>query len=112
MPAQFTGKESIPAILKEMTIDEKIRMCNGGSHFGSCPIPRLGIPKALFTDAYCGVNLRHHLCDVWSTREVTPDDPSPTFGSLSQLTFIMDHLDDQSDQSDEEKQMLERFLAH
>lgn len=112
MPAQFTGKESIPAVLKEMTIEEKIRMCNGGSHFGSFPLPRLGIPKALFTDAYCGVNLRHHLCDVWSTREVTPDDPSPTFGSLSQLTFIMDHLDDQSDLSDEEKQMLERFLAH
>ena len=43
MPAQFTGKESIPAVLKEMTIEEKIRMCNGGSHFGSFPLPRLGI---------------------------------------------------------------------
>ena len=112
MAIQFTDKESIPELLKEMTIEEKIRMCNGGSHFGSFPLPRLGIPKALFTDAYCGVNLRHHLCDVWSTREVTPDNPSPTFGSLSQLTFIMDHLDDPEVLNDEERQMLDRFLAH
>lgn len=110
MAVQFTGRDSIPAVIGEMTLDEKILFCNGGSHFGSYPIPRLGIPKALFTDAYCGVNLRHHLCDVWSTREVTPDDPSPTFGSLSQLTFIMNHLEDPENLNPEERQMQEKFL--
>lgn len=110
MAVQFTGRDSIPAVISEMTIDEKILFCNGGSHFGSYPIPRLGIPKALFTDAYCGVNLRHHLCDVWSTREVTPDEPSPTFGSLSQLTFIMNHLEDPQTLNPEERQMQEKFL--
>lgn len=111
MAVQFTGRDSIPAVIGAMTQEEKILFCNGGSHFGSYPIPRLGIPKALFTDAYCGVNLRHHLCDVWSTREVTPDDPSPTFGSLSQLTFIMNHLEDPETLNPEERQMQEKFLA-
>ena len=110
MAVQFTGRESIPAVVKEMTLEEKILFCNGGSHFGSYPIPRLGIPKALFTDAYCGVNLRHHLCDVWSTREVTPKNPSATFGSLSQLTFIMNHLEDPEILTDEEREMQENFL--
>ena len=110
MAVQFTGRESIPAVLKEMTLEEKILFCNGGSHFGSFAIPRLGIPKALFTDAYCGVNLRHHLCDVWYTREVTPKNPSPTFGSLSQLTFIMTHLEDPEVLTEEEREMQENFL--
>ena len=30
MAVQFTGRESIPAVVKEMALEEKILFCNGG----------------------------------------------------------------------------------
>lgn len=112
MAVQFTGRQSIPAVVAEMTLEEKILLCNGGSSYGTYPIPRLGIPAALFIDAYCGVNLRQYLADLQSRGIIRPDNPSPTFGALSQLAFIMDHLADPEVLNDEEREVMGKFLSY
>lgn len=111
MAVKLTDRASIPAVIKEMTIEEKGLMVNGGSHYGSRAIERLGIPAALFIDAGGGVNLRQYLADLRSKGEMKLENESVTFGSLSQLAFILDHVDDQQELNDEEREVLNRFLT-
>lgn len=54
--AYFTDAASIPAVIAEMTLEEKARMYTGQSAFSTCPIPRLGIPSAAVLDGAPGVN--------------------------------------------------------
>ena len=56
MSVKLTDKASIPAVLKEMTLEEKARLTNGASPFGTYPIPRLGIPSATLLDGAPGIN--------------------------------------------------------
>lgn len=46
------------SILKQMTIDEKIKLIGGTDYFYSQDISRLGIPKVMMTDATGGIHLR------------------------------------------------------
>ena len=52
----FTGPESIPAVIAEMTLEEKALMYTGQTAFTTRPIPRLGIPSVAVLDGAPGIN--------------------------------------------------------
>lgn len=47
----------VKSILKQLTLEEKISLCAGGSYFHTKPIPRLNIPPILLLDGPNGINL-------------------------------------------------------
>lgn len=110
MSVKLTDRASVPAVIKEMTKEEKIKMVSGGCTFSSAPNERLGIPVALMTDAGVGVNLRHHITEAIRRQLITcvPAD----WGALSKYAFIMDNVDTPENLSDEERMILDEFLAY
>lgn len=47
--------QDVASLVKQMTIEEKVSLCHGGSDFGTKAIPRLGIPEYRFSDGPNGV---------------------------------------------------------
>lgn len=113
MAVKLTDRASIPAVLAAMTLEEKATLVTGATSFGTAPIERLGIPAALFIDAGGGVNLRQYLANLLSQGQLQqPGGPSGNMESLSQLVYIMDHLEERDALSPEERELLDRFLAY
>jgi beta-glucosidase len=46
---------SISSLVSQMTLEEKVSLCHGGTDFSTKAIPRLGIPEYRFTDGPNGV---------------------------------------------------------
>jgi len=65
----------IKALIKKMTLEEKIAMLHANSKFSSPGVQRLGIPKLMSDDGPLGV--REEVRDDWSPAELTTD--SATF---------------------------------
>lgn len=80
---KLTNRESIEAVLSEMTLDEKLYMLTGGSGFGTKAIPRLGIPAAMMVDSAAGVNLAQYCGDLYSRVQIREGRP---FKSLAGVT--------------------------
>ncbi len=57
--AKLTGAESIPAVVKAMTLEEKARLVAGAKAFETCPVDRLGIPAIVPADGHNGINMGH-----------------------------------------------------
>jgi len=59
--AQFkpANEEKINALVKKMTLEEKVRMLHGNSSFTSAGVPRLGIPELVMSDGPHGVRTEH-----------------------------------------------------
>jgi beta-glucosidase len=53
----FSGIESIPQVVKAMTLEEKARFVAGARAFETEPIDRLGIPSFVPADGHNGINL-------------------------------------------------------
>ncbi len=47
--------QKVEALLLQLTIEEKVSLCHGGTDFSTKAIPRLGIPEFRFTDGPNGV---------------------------------------------------------
>lgn len=56
-------QRQIQDYIQEMTLDEKIRLLNGGNTFSSYPIERLGIPAIQFLDGGTGMNWEQLMAD-------------------------------------------------
>lgn len=54
-PAGMSAQKKARIILKEMTLEEKIRYISGYEDFGTLPIERLNLPPVWFADATSGV---------------------------------------------------------
>lgn len=80
---RLTNRESVEAVLQEMTLDEKLYMLTGGSGFGTCAVPRLGIPAAMMVDSAAGVNLAQYCGDLYSRVQIREGRP---FKSLAGVT--------------------------
>ena len=58
---QLNGPDSVEAVLKELTLEEKLYLLTGGSGFGTCAVERLGIPAAMMVDSAAGIIWRSTL---------------------------------------------------
>ena len=113
MATQFTGRDSIAAILSEMTLEEKATLLTGGSTFATAALEKYGIPAALFVDAGGGVNLRQYLSNLLNVGRIkTKDSPDGGMGTLSQLVYIMDNLDHPENLNASERELLDVFREY
>ncbi len=49
------AQQDIASLVQQMTLEEKVSLCHGGTDFGTKAIPRLGIPEYRFSDGPNGV---------------------------------------------------------
>lgn len=64
--AKLVDKQSIPAVIAEMTVEEKALLLTGRTSFSTYPIERLGIPSATVLDGGTGVNFGQLFGDLFN----------------------------------------------
>ena len=62
--SKLINEASIPVLLQEMTVTEKIDLLTGSSPFSSCAMPKYGIPSVLYLDGATGVNIMQYACEL------------------------------------------------
>lgn len=67
---KLVNEASIPQLLSEMTMQEKVDLLTGGSAFSSLEMPRYGIPSILYMDGATGVNMLQYICELISSAAV------------------------------------------
>lgn len=68
--SKLINEASIPQLLSEMTMQEKVDLLTGGSAFSSLEMPRYGIPSILYMDGATGVNMLQYICELISSAAV------------------------------------------
>lgn len=113
MAIRLTDRASVEAVMAEMTLEEKAQMVTGMSHYGTASIPRLGIPSAMLIDNGCGINMRQYLRELL-TNGTLKSSNGVGMGSnnLSQLVNMIEHLNDRDSLPEDERDLLEAFLAY
>lgn len=61
---KLTSEASIPSLLQEMSIQEKIDLLTGKSIFTSVEMPQYGIPSVTYLDGATGVNLLQYATEL------------------------------------------------
>ncbi|OUP84009.1 hypothetical protein B5F07_09170 [Lachnoclostridium sp. An169] len=61
---KLTDESSIPALLREMTVEEKIDLLIGRSSFSTAEMPKYGIPSLIYLDGATGVNMLQYVCEL------------------------------------------------
>lgn len=110
MSVKLTGVSSVPAVVAEMTVEEKIRLLSGASRYRTAAIPRLGIPAALFIDNGAGVNLRQYMNGL--IVEGLLEGVAPNWGGVVKYTNMLNHLADPENLPEDERRVLEIFLDY
>ena len=62
--ARFSDEESIPAVIRAMTTEEKARLVAGATAFRTNAIERLGIPAFVPADGHNGINFLQLLSNI------------------------------------------------
>lgn len=116
--AKLKDKESIEALLGEMTLDEKLGLMSGGSIFRSAALEKYGIPSALLMDGGTGFNTMQMGMELAQRagRAVYGEDVpgSWTKAHLNQdESFVRYYFwkNDSEKMSDREKQVFEKLEA-
>lgn len=113
MAIKLTDRASVKAVIAEMTLEEKAQMVTGTTSYGTAAIPRLGIPAALLIDNGCGVNMRQYMKELLSNGTLTSKNGvGMGANSLSQMVNIFEHLNDRDALPEDERELLEDFLAY
>ncbi|MCR5002119.1 MAG: glycoside hydrolase family 3 C-terminal domain-containing protein [Lachnospiraceae bacterium] len=68
----MVSRERIGELVKELTLDEKLKMIHGAEFFKTAGIDRLGIPPLVFSDGPMGVRLDFHP-DSWDKINYSDD---------------------------------------
>lgn len=55
--------DTVEQVIREMTLEEKVRLTTGGLPYGTAAIKRFGIPSALINDSMSGINFRQLFAD-------------------------------------------------
>jgi hypothetical protein len=63
MTAYLRSKQDIPAVIAELTLDEKLKLITTMNHTQTHAVERLGIPSICAMDGGTGPNFNHHLHD-------------------------------------------------
>lgn len=62
--SKLINEKSIPLLLQEMSVKEKINLLTGGSAFSSVEMQKYGIPSIRYLDGATGVNLLQYVCEL------------------------------------------------
>ena len=62
--SQLINEQSIPILLKEMTVEEKIDLLVGKSAFSTQELPQYGIPSIRYLDGATGVNMLQYVMEL------------------------------------------------
>lgn len=94
MSAKLTGVESIPALLREMSVEEKAQLVTGSSAFMTRGFEKYGIPACRVLDGGTGVNLLQYYGDVLARalRSRTKETKAALSG-ISNSVMVMHILD-------------------
>lgn len=65
---KLVNEDSIPALLAEMSVREKVDLLTGKSSFSSLEMPQYGIPSILYLDGATGVNLMQYMGELVGLR--------------------------------------------
>ncbi len=66
MAVRLTDRASIPAVIAEMTLEEKAHLLTGASSFTTYAIERLGVPSCTVLDGGTGINSQQYWGDVYA----------------------------------------------
>ncbi|MBP7401691.1 MAG: glycoside hydrolase family 3 C-terminal domain-containing protein [Clostridia bacterium] len=75
MTAYLHSKADIPAVITEMTLDEKLQLITTMNHTKTHAVERLGIPSICAMDGGTGPNFNHHLHD--NAEKLNTSKPAP-----------------------------------
>ena len=62
--SKLVNESSIPELLKEMTVQEKVDLLTGETMFSSPEMSKYGIPSVLYLDGATGVNMMQYVCEI------------------------------------------------
>lgn len=62
--SKLVNEASIPELLKEMTVQEKVDLLTGETMFSSPEMPQYGIPSVLYLDGATGVNMMQYIAEI------------------------------------------------
>ena len=94
MSAKLINRESIPALLKEMTTEEKAVLVTGRSSFTTQALEKYGIPSCRVLDGGTGVNLFQYYGDVIQRASWEEDETMrESLGGVANSVMIMKLLE-------------------
>jgi len=83
---KFTGKQSIKEIIASMTVEEKLTILTGCSHFKTPALEKYGIPPVYYLDGATGANFIQMVTDI----QLASSKPSPE--NMGELVRIISCL--------------------
>jgi len=81
-------KFNISNIIKEMTLEEKAVLVNGGTFFGMAEVERLGVPRLQLLDGGTGINFEQLFGDFYSYLEKNTNSTNGMMGSTTLKNVI------------------------
>lgn len=123
--SKLVNEASIPELLKEMSVKEKVDLLTGKSVFSSPEMPQYGIPSILYLDGATGVNLMQYLgelmgmimtTDAEEEKEEKKEESSESnneSGSsfMGLVSYATNHNPLPDEMPQETKQMIEKIRA-
>lgn len=123
--SKLVNEASIPELLKEMSVKEKVDLLTGKSVFSSLEMPQYGIPSILYLDGATGVNLMQYLGeligmtlteDAGEEKEEKKEESSESnneSGSafMGLVSYVTNHNPLPDEMPQETKQMIEQIRA-
>lgn len=113
MGKKLTDKASIPALIQEMTLEEKAGLITGASPFHTRALEKYGIPAVLLLDGGTGVNnmqltidLIHRACMQVFHLDSAPSQAKSGMESFGVAMSILPKLSNPSSLSPEEQQVV------
>lgn len=116
--SKLVNEESIPVLLKEMTVKEKIDLLVGKTKFSTLEMPQYGIPSIRYLDGATGVNILQYVMELMSMIEIEESEDRKGYekdssnesgaGAMRYIKYIAENVSVPEDFSEEEKEMLKK----
>ena len=110
--ATLRSRAEIPAVMAEMTQEEKVRLLCGGTSHTTYAIPRLGIPSAHTLDGAPGISYSQFFSNLVSTRRLNGRPLGESLSGMSGWGIarrLLDHWDAPEGLAPDERALLEEF---
>ena len=75
--SKLVNEASIPALLEEMSVKEKVDLLVGKSFFSTQEMPKYGIPSIRYLDGATGVNLMQYMGELVGLKMAVESEETP-----------------------------------